>query len=80
LNFLRQSLGENFPIISAGGIENGEDVYERIKNGANFVLINSVMKKRGPYCLEKLINELDDIMIRNNHNCLLEIRKKEIIF
>jgi hypothetical protein len=80
LRLLRNYLGEDFPIISTGSINNGEDIYQRIKNGANFVLINSIMEKRGPYCLEKMIRELDETMKKNNDNSLMDIRKKSILF
>jgi hypothetical protein len=76
LRLVKKILGENFPLISAKGINNAEEIYERIKNGANLVLIDSLLDKKEPICLEKLIIELDYLMKKHNDNDLNDIRKK----
>jgi len=49
-------------LISSGGILTGEDIYERLRNGADLVLIYSPYIINGPYCMEKLIKELEEKM------------------
>jgi dihydroorotate dehydrogenase len=62
------------PIISAGGILNGKDVYDRLAKGASFVLLHSAFLIRGPYCLEIIISELEEVMKSNKKLSLESIR------
>ena len=62
------------PLISTGGILTGDDVYERIKNGADFVFIYSAFLLRGPYCCEKILKELNTRMNKENKKNISEIR------
>jgi dihydroorotate dehydrogenase len=71
-NLYEISKGE-IPLISTGGISTGEDVYERLKLGAKMVLIYYPFIMNGPYCLEKILKELDTIMTRENQNKIKEI-------
>ena len=59
--FYNYTKGE-FALISTGGVLTGEDVYERLKNGADLILIYSPFILNGPYCMEKLIKELEEKM------------------
>lgn len=79
LNFLRKTMGENFTIISSGNIYNGNDVYKRIQNGADFVLLNKAsFDKRGPYILEKIFEEINFEMEKNGEKNLRDIRANGI--
>lgn len=62
------------PIISTGGVLTGIDVYERIKNGADFVLIYSPFTLNGPFCMEKILKEFEEKMIKESKNSIMEIR------
>lgn len=62
------------PIISTGGVLTGIDVYERIKNGADFVLIYSPFTLNGPFCMEKILKEFEEKMIKETKNSIMEIR------
>jgi len=74
---IRKIIGKDFPIISCGGILKGEDVFYRIKSGADFVLLDDAFKQRGPYCLEKITRELSDKMQKNNYFKIKQLRTKE---
>lgn len=45
-------------IIGVGGIENGKDALERIKNGASLIQIYTAMVYQGPVIVNKLKREL----------------------
>jgi dihydroorotate dehydrogenase len=67
------------PLVSTGGILTGEDVYERISNGADMVLIYTHFIFNGPYCLERILNELEEKMNKEGKASIKEIinnRKK----
>lgn len=76
IKYLRSVIGQKFPIISSGAINTGQDVFCRIQSGADFVLIDSAFKKRGPYCLEKIAKELNELMVINNYSSIKELRQK----
>lgn len=61
-------------LISTGGIMNADDIYERLKYGADFVLIYSPFILNGPFCLEKMVTDLDSLMTRNGNKSIDEIR------
>ncbi len=45
-------------IIGVGGIENGKDALERIKNGASLIQVYTAMVYQGPIIVNKLKREL----------------------
>lgn len=59
----------HLPIISVGGIMTGEDMYQRLRAGANLVQVYTGFVYRGPltvkYLLEELHNSMRDDGIRN---------------
>jgi dihydroorotate dehydrogenase len=71
--FYELTKGE-FALISTGGVLNGNDVYERIQNGADFVLIYSPFIINGPFCLEKIIKELEEKMKKEGKKTIDSIR------
>lgn len=78
LGKIRNILGDDFPIISCGGVNTGSDVFFRLKSGADFVLVDSAFTKRGPYCLEKIVKELEQVMEAQNINSIREIRANKV--
>lgn len=46
------------PLIGTGGIENGQDVIQRIQAGASLVQIYTALIYRGPKLIQRIINEL----------------------
>lgn len=61
-------------LISTGGVMNGNDIYERIKLGADFVLIYSPFLIDGPFCLEKIKEELKNKMKEEGKHSIKDIR------
>jgi len=73
-------------LISSGGIRNGKEAYERIKNGASLIQICSGVLLEGPYIgikiLEELQNELKNDGLLNiqeaiGKNCVLVMKKEQ---
>jgi dihydroorotate dehydrogenase len=55
----RQYLGEDLPIIAAGGIMSGEDAKQKMNAGANLVQIYSGFIYKGPALIRDIINTLE---------------------
>ena len=58
LVLLRQELGEEFVIISVGGVVDGEDVAERIRLGADLVQGYTGFVYQGPFWVRKIYSSL----------------------
>ena len=56
IRFLRQKLGEKFPIIGVGGIESPQDAVEKLKAGATLLQIYTGFIYEGPSMI-KAINK-----------------------
>ena len=52
-------------LISSGGIFTGQDMYDRMTNGANCVQIYSALAFHGPYVVKQILEEFSDILKRN---------------
>lgn len=63
LHYLRPKT--HLPIISVGGIMTGEDVYQRLRAGANLVQIYTSFVYRGPLTVRYLLEELRSCMQRD---------------
>lgn len=74
-NLYKYTKGD-IPIISTGGILTGEDVYERLRLGADFVLIYTPFLLRGPHCLEGIITEFKKKMNEEGKKKIKEIKIK----
>jgi len=74
LKKIRNILGDEFPIVSCGAVYTGLDAFFRLKSGADFLLVDSAFLKRGPYCLEKILKELEQVMEINNITSIKQIR------
>ncbi len=60
------------PIIGVGGIESGQDAYERIRSGASLVQIYTAMVYQGPGILPKIKAELAKLLERDGFNSVAE--------
>ena len=53
-------------LISSGGIFSGQDMYNRMCNGASLVQIYSALAMRGPYVVQYMMDEFTQILKQNN--------------
>ena len=53
-------------LISSGGIFSGQDMYNRMCNGASLVQIYSALSMRGPYVVQYMMDEFTQILKQNN--------------
>lgn len=63
----------NIPIIGVGGIMNGRDAIEMIQAGASAVGIGSAVYYYGVGVFEKILNEIEEWMEKNNYDSIKEI-------
>lgn len=63
-------------IIGCGGIKTGEDVYKHLLVGATHVQIGTTLHRENTSCIERILNELETIMIRKGHKCIDDFRGK----
>lgn len=59
---LYRLLGSQTPIIGVGGIENAEDVKEKIKAGAHLVQIYTSLIYQGPFVIQRILQGLEQDM------------------
>lgn len=59
---IREICGNSLEIIGVGGIFTGNDVFERLKAGANACQIYTALIYRGPFAVPKILQELLQIM------------------
>lgn len=62
--FYKQTKGK-IPIIGVGGISDGQDAYDKIVAGANAVQLYTSMIFHGPPIVQKVKNELDQLLAIN---------------
>lgn len=55
---LRKNLGENTVLISVGGVNSGQDVYERLQAGASLVQGYTAFVYEGPFWVRKINKQL----------------------
>ena len=53
------------PLVGVGGISNGEDAYERIRNGATLIEIYTVLIYEGPSVVARIKRELEVLLKRD---------------
>jgi dihydroorotate dehydrogenase (fumarate) len=63
-------------IVSAGGIETGKDVAKMILAGADAVQIVSVLYKKQPQVIARMLKELDDWMDEHNYSSIEQFKGK----
>ena len=65
LKDFRTAAGPALPLIAAGGIENGVDVYDRIRAGASLVQVYSALVYQGPGLATLIASELKRLLRRD---------------
>lgn len=65
LKLLAQRLKQQVPIIAVGGIEDGEEVYRRIRLGASAVQIYTGFIYGGPFTAVRMARQLDRLLARD---------------
>ena len=65
-------------LIAAGGIESGEDVYQRLLAGASLVQLYSAISFSGPGLASRINEELDAILEKNGHDSVMNLRKNSL--
>jgi len=60
-------------LISVGGIESGEDAYERLKAGASLVQVYSAIAYEGPGLASRINDELDNLLERDGIDSVSKI-------
>ncbi len=63
IKYLRESLGDNFPIIGVGGIMNADDAIERLNSGADLIQLYTGFIYKGP----SLIKEINKAIINQSN-------------
>lgn len=59
-------------LIASGGIDSGENAYERIKNGASLIQIYSALIFKGPSLIKQINEELIELLRRDGFNHISE--------
>lgn len=67
-----QLTGGRLPLIGVGGVESGEDAYEKIKAGASFVQLYSALVFDGPWVIKRIKDELAALLERDGYSCVSE--------
>jgi dihydroorotate dehydrogenase len=65
-------------IISVGGVETGEDAFQRLQAGASLVQVYSAMTFHGPGLASRINDQLDDILRKLNIDSVSQIREKSL--
>ena len=65
-------------LIAAGGIESGEDAYQRLLAGASLVQVYSAISYSGPGLASRINAELDAILEKNGHESVMNLRPKSL--
>ena len=66
------------PLIGVGGVSNGKECYEKIKAGANLVQLYTAMVFQGPQIVNRIKNELVDIIKTDGFKNIKEVVGKDV--
>jgi dihydroorotate dehydrogenase len=72
IQILYQHTKGQIPIIGVGGVQNGQDAYEKFKAGASLVQVYSGMIYEGPGVISRIRDELAILMMQNGQKNLQE--------
>jgi dihydroorotate dehydrogenase len=72
LKNIYQLTNKQIPIIGVGGISSGSDAYEKIKCGASLVQIYTAFIYQGFELVEKIKQELNQLLIKDGFNNIRE--------
>ena len=68
-----KKLGGSIPIIGAGGVNNGESAFNKIKSGASLLQLYTSLVYEGPFVAKKINKELSNIIEKNGYKNISEI-------
>lgn len=71
-------LGHKIQIIGCGGVDNGKDILDYLRAGADLVGIGTMIMKDGLEKIEKILQEFQELMSELNFQNLSEIPKLEL--
>jgi dihydroorotate dehydrogenase (fumarate) len=63
-------------IIGCGGIRSGEDVFKHLLVGASFVQIGTTLHRESFSCINRILKELEDIMLKKGYTTIDDFRGK----
>ena len=72
LHQVYQLTNGTIPIVGVGGIENGEDAYQRIRAGASLIEIYTAMTYYGPGLIQTIKRDLDACLERDGFKTVAE--------
>jgi dihydroorotate dehydrogenase len=64
--------GGKIPLIGVGGVENGQDAYDKIRAGASFVQLYTALVFDGPWLVPRVKRELADLLERDGFSCVAD--------
>jgi dihydroorotate dehydrogenase len=73
LRDFRKATGGTVPLIGAGGIENAEQAYARIRAGASLIQFYSAMVYEGPWLARRITRGLKALMQRDGVRTIAEL-------
>ena len=74
----RSLLPKSVDIIGCGGISSGQDIYEYLIAGASAVQIGTYLYDNCPDSIKSILEELEDIMKKNDFNSIKDIKDKHL--
>lgn len=57
--------GGSIPIVGVGGVETGQDAYDKIRAGASLVQLYTALAYQGPWLIPRLKDELAELLGRD---------------
>ena len=60
------------PIIGVGGISNGDDAYEKIKNGACLVQLYTALIYNGPTLVSQINSRLEELLREDGYSSIVD--------
>ena len=73
INDFYKILNNKIDIIGVGGVDSGETAYQKLIHGAKFVQLYTGMVFQGPKIVNKISDELNNILETNNVKKLTDI-------
>lgn len=64
--------GGKVPIVGVGGVENGQDAYDKIRAGASLVQLYTALAYHGPWVVPRINKELADLLDRDGFKSITE--------
>jgi dihydroorotate dehydrogenase len=64
--------GGRIALIGVGGVESGQDAYDKIRAGASFVQLYSALVYEGPWLILRVKQELAALLERDGYSCVAD--------